>query len=281
MRRSAKAFALPVVLALLAAGCVDIVGADVKQVVREEKHFDTEGKPEVMLSTFDGSIEVRPWNQPGVQVTIEKRGRDDADIRSIEVKTEQTGNRILVEARSQSHANRGLHIGWYVGRSAKFIVSVPAASDVNAKSGDGSIDIEGVNGTIVLHSGDGSIRARDLSGDVDVSTGDGSVRMDGTFQTLRAHSGDGSLRIQAARGSAVTKDWDITTGDGSVTLEIPDGLNAELDAHTGDGRISLSDVTVSNVQGEIRRNDVRGRLGSGGGALRIRTGDGSITLRKQ
>jgi DUF4097 and DUF4098 domain-containing protein YvlB len=269
-----------IVLALMSTGCVDIVGADLKQVVREEKHFDVSGKPEVVLSTFDGSIEVRPWNQPGVQVVVEKRGRDDADIRSIEVKTEQSGNRITVDARAERHANRGLHIGWYVGRSAKLIVSVPAASDVNAKSGDGSIDIEGVTGAIVLHSGDGSIRARDLAGDVDVSTGDGSVHMDGRFQALRAHSGDGSLRIQAGRGSAVAKDWDITTGDGSVTLEIPDGLNAELDAHTGDGRISLTDVTVSNVQGEIRRNDVRGRLGSGGGALRIRTGDGSITLRR-
>src|SRR5881628_233126 len=65
-------------LALLSTGCVDIVGADIHQVVREEKHFSTTGKPEVVLSTFDGSIEIRPWDKPDVQVIVEKRGRDDA-----------------------------------------------------------------------------------------------------------------------------------------------------------------------------------------------------------
>ncbi|PYQ83022.1 MAG: hypothetical protein DMG03_15655, partial [Acidobacteria bacterium] len=94
------------------------------------------------------------------------------------------------------------------------------------------------------------------------------------------HSGDGSVRIHAAPGSTAASDWDISTGDGSITLEIPDGFGAELDAHTGDGRIHVNEITLSNVTGEIRRNTVRGRLGSGGSAVRLRTGDGSITLRR-
>jgi len=265
---------------LCTTACVDIVGADFKQVVREEKRFTTSGRPEVVLSTFDGKIEVRPWDKAEVAVTIEKRGRDDADIRAIEVKADQNGNRITVEVRSEKHSSGGMHFGWNFGRSANLIVSVPASSDLNARSGDGSIDVERVTGKIVLHSGDGSIHARELGGDLDVSTGDGSVHVDGSFASLRAHSGDGSVTIQAARASAASGDWDITTGDGSITLQIPDGFSAELDAHTGDGRIRLEDVTVSNVQGELRRNTVRGRLGSGGGPLRIRTGDGSITLRR-
>jgi DUF4097 and DUF4098 domain-containing protein YvlB len=267
------------VVGLLSVGCADIVGADFKQVVREEKHFTTTGKPEVDLSTFDGPIELRPWDKSEVQVIIEKRGRDDADVRSIDVKVEQTGNRIVIDVRAEKHANRGLHLGWYVGRSAKLIASVPAAADVSARSGDGSIDIERISGTIKLHSGDGSIRARELGGDVNVETGDGSIALDGKFSALRAHSGDGSVRVEAAPGSTASNDWDITTGDGSVTLEIPNGFGGELDAHTGDGRIHLNDVTLTNVTGEIGRNTVRGRLGSGGGAVRIRTGDGSITLR--
>jgi hypothetical protein len=34
------------------------------------------------------------------------------------------------------------------------------------------------------------------------------------------------------------------------------------------------------VIGEIGRNTVRGRLGSGGRNVKVRSGDGSITLRK-
>src|SRR5262249_17873746 len=97
---------------------------------------------------------------------------------------------------------------------------------------------------------------------------------------LRAKTGDGSVTIRAYAGSAAEGDWDIVTGDGSVIVELPDGFNAELDAHTGDGSIGLNDITVSNVSGKIARNNVRGRLGSGGANVRIRTGDGSITLRR-
>jgi hypothetical protein len=39
-------------------------------------------------------------------------------------------------------------------------------------------------------------------------------------------------------------------------------------------------VTVSNVTGRISRSSLRGRLGAGGHNLRVRTGDGSITLKR-
>ena len=70
------------------------------------------------------------------------------------------------------------------------------------------------------------------------------------------------------------------TGDGSVTLEVPDGFGAELDAHTGDGGIHMRDLTLSNVTGTLGKNSLRGRLGDGGRAVRVRTGDGSITLKR-
>jgi hypothetical protein len=65
-----------------------------------------------------------------------------------------------------------------------------------------------------------------------------------------------------------------------VTLELPDGFGGELDAHTGDGRIHMEEITVSNVTGRIAKDTVRGTLGSGGRTVRVRTGDGSITLRR-
>jgi len=37
---------------------------------------------------------------------------------------------------------------------------------------------------------------------------------------------------------------------------------------------------LSNVSGDIVRNRASGRLGAGGHAMRVRTGDGSINLRR-
>jgi DUF4097 and DUF4098 domain-containing protein YvlB len=278
--RSFKGLALPAMLAALLAapGCVDIVGADLnKYVERDEKHFAVSGKPDVALTTFDGSIEVRPWDKDDVQVVIEKRGRDHDDVAAIEVKAEQHGNHIEISVTEPRRDHMGLHFNH---RSAKLIVSVPASSDIAAKSGDGSIDIERVAGHVQLRSGDGSIRGRMLGGDVEANTGDGSIKLDGKLTGLRVHTGDGSVTIRVDAGSSPGNDWDIVTGDGSVTLEVPEGFGAELDAHTGDGGIRMHDLTLSNVTGSIRRNTMRGRLGDGGHALRVRTGDGSITLKR-
>jgi DUF4097 and DUF4098 domain-containing protein YvlB len=280
--RLVKGLALPAVLAALvvAPGCVDIIGADLnKYVERDEKHFAVSGKPDVALTTFDGSIEIRPWDKADVQVVIEKRGRDHDDVAAIEVKAEQHGDRIEVSVTEPKRDHGGFNIH-FNNRSAKLIVSVPASSDVTAKSGDGSIDIERVAGHVQLRSGDGSIRGRMLGGDVEANTGDGSIRLDGKLTSVRVHTGDGSVTIHADPGSSPGADWDIVTGDGSVTLEVPEGFDAEIDAHTGDGGIHMRDLTLSNVTGNIGKNSLRGRLGDGGKAVRVRTGDGSITLRR-
>src|SRR5262245_6186015 len=280
---------------LSTGACVDIVGADLQRYVdRQEKQFSVAGKPDVSLATFDGSIEIRPWDRQEVQVIVEKRASSKESADEIEIHTEQQANRIVVDVKVPRHEGY-LHVHH---RSAKLIVSMPDASDVLAKSGDGAIDVEGIAGRIELRSGDGSIRARRLDGDINVQTGDGSIRLesmngalrvntgdgsiaaDGTFTSVRARSGDGSVRIAAEPGSTLNGDWDISTGDGTVTLALPDGFNAEIDAHTGDGRIHLQDLTLTNVTGRIGRNTVRGRLGEGGSIVHVRSGDGSITLKR-
>ena len=282
---------------LSAPGCIDIVGADMgRYVEREEKHFAVAGKPDVSLSTFDGAIEIRPWDKPEVQVVIEKRGRNKEAVDAIEVHAEASGNRVDIRVTTPRTSGIGLHFNF--SRTAKLIVSVPASSDVKASSGDGSIDIEHVAGRLELRSGDGSIRGRSLDGDVNAHTGDGSIKLDGVsgalsvdtgdgsisvagkLASVRARSGDGSVTIQADPGSIASADWDITTGDGSIILKLPDDFGAELDAHTGDGSIRMQDVTLSNVTGEVGKRTARGRLGAGGPSVRLRTGDGSITLKK-
>jgi DUF4097 and DUF4098 domain-containing protein YvlB len=268
------------VLGALAAvsGCVAISGSDLgKYLEREEKRFSTTGKPDVEVSTFDGSIEIRPWDRPEVEVIVEKRGPSRSSAADIEVHASQSGNHVTVETK-WPHRSGGFHFGR--SPSARLIISLPVSSDILATSGDGSIEVEHISGRIELRSGDGSIRGHDISGDLNVQTGDGSITVDGRFAGLRAHSGDGSVRIHVAADVDASSDWEISTGDGAVTLELPDGFNADLDAHTGDGGINVHDLTLSNVTGQVKRNSVRGRLGSGGRQLRVRTGDGSITLRR-
>jgi hypothetical protein len=283
-------------VAAVSTGCVDVVAIDSRYVDRVERQFSITGRPDLDLSTFDGSIRVRPWNRQEVLIVVERRAatRDAAD--SIEVVAEQDANRISLRVRR--HPDHALD--WtFGGRSASLDVSVPASADLRARSGDGSLDIEGLSGRLELRTSDGSIRGHQLTGELRLATGDGSIRLtdaagiltaqtgdgsvtvEGALSGVSVHTGDGTVRVAQHAPRAESNDWTISTGDGSVTLELPEGFDADLDAHTGDGRIAVEDLGVSNVTGRIGKNRLRGQIGSGGAPLKIRTGDGSITLRRR
>jgi DUF4097 and DUF4098 domain-containing protein YvlB len=281
--------------AVICTGCVEVVAIDGPRYVdRVERQFRVKGKPDITLSTFDGAIEVRPWGRSEVQVVVERRAPSREAAEDIEVEAEQNDEQIRVAVRRRRDRARDWTFG---GRSASLVVNVPASADLAARSGDGSLDVEGIAGRIDLRTGDGSIRGRRLSGELKVATGDGSIRISDADGTLRAqtgdgsinvggalsdvtvHTGDGTVTLSSSGGSAAQGEWSISTGDGSVTLELPEDFNADLDARTGDGQISLDNLRVSNVMGRMAKNRLRGQLGSGGRLLRIRTGDGSITLR--
>jgi hypothetical protein len=282
--------------ALTLSGCSVNLSAE-RLVKREERRFPVTGKPEIVLKTFDGAIQVRSWDKPEVLVTIERQAGDEESLKTIEVKSDQQGNKITVEVLKPAHATT-IAIGVHVGRSAALIVSVPRDADVSARSGDGAVTVEDVAGKLDVNTGDGAVTLRRSNGDLfvrtgdgavslegvrgraELSTGDGSVTVDGVLQRVTARTGDGAVVVRAGEGSAAPTDWDIETGDGSVTLSLPASFAAELDARSNDGRVTVNGFEMTGATREAEGREVKGRLGSGGSRLTIRTGDGGITVGK-
>ena len=279
----------------LCGGCTVRLDSQ-SQIAKEEKRFTVKGTPVVRATTFDGSIHIQSWDKPEVLIEIEKRGPTREAVDALEVKSSQNGDTIEIEVPKPRNVSFQV-VGMGISPTARLNVWVPKRADVRARSGDGSIVIENVNGSIEIPTGDGSIRANDIAGELTLSTGDGSVTVDGaegrlTLDTgdggvnvagkltgVKLHTGDGSIVYRAQPGTAMAEDWDITTGDGGVSIYLPADFGAELDAHTGDGTIRNDLDVEPSGSGQISRRTVRGRLGAGGRQLRIRTGDGSIRLR--
>ncbi|RPJ69003.1 MAG: hypothetical protein EHM24_19865 [Acidobacteria bacterium] len=266
--------------------------------VREEKQFSVTGTPELTLITFDGSMEIRSWDRPTVLVEIEKRANDKATADSMEVRAEQSGNVIRLEVKKPA-TTASSRFGM-TARSARIVATVPKTCNLVARTGDGAISVERLDGKIDLDTGDGSVRAYSVAGwlrahtgdgsmklehvdgTVDLDSGDGSASVSGKLAGLKLHTGDGTVVVRAEDGSAMTEDWEIRTGDGGVRLELPDAFDASLDASTGDGRVRLEGLEPAPApsDGESARRSLRQQLGSGGKQLRVRSGSGSITIRR-
>ncbi|HEX2444458.1 MAG TPA: DUF4097 family beta strand repeat-containing protein [Vicinamibacterales bacterium] len=286
---------LSVAAAVLSVACVVNVDSQ-GQTVREERRFTVSGEPDLRLTTFDGAIEIRSWDQPEVLVEIEKRGPTKEAIDQLEVAVSQEENRIELEARRPIGGDRFIGIGLNVSREVRFIATVPRNCAIVARSGDGSIRIARVNGRIELRTGDGSIRGDEISGELTLNSGDGSIVLDdvdgsvevttndggvsvtGKLARARVQTGDGSLTLRAEAGSRMASDWSLSTNDGSILVYLPDEFSADLDAHTGDGRVR-SEFNLNDEHREREDRSLRGRIGSGGHTLKVRSGDGSISLR--
>jgi hypothetical protein len=259
------------------AGCVDISAGESHMIERVEKRYTVTGTPQVKVGTFDGRVTVSTWDRPEVLVTIEKYAMDQASADRMEVVATQDGDRIDVQVRQERLSGLNFNFGPH---GARLIVSLPARSVLDAASGDGRIEVRDLEGDLTVRTGDGAIRLENVTGSVNARSGDGSVSVDGAPRSLHVRSGDGRVAVRAAPGTKAESEWDISTGDGSVVLEVPEGFGAELDASTGDGRVTVRDVPYSGASGSREHRASRGRIGDGGPTIRIRSGDGSIAVRR-
>lgn len=272
-------------------------------IERDEKRFTVNGTVDLNTDTFDGSIEIRSWDRDEVLVEIEKRGQDKDAVSKIAVTAEQKGGQITVETRHSGRTGM-IGIGHFTSPSARLIISVPRKCNITARTGDGSITLDRVEGKLdlrtsdgsikviegkgdlLVESGDGSLTLDDVSGHVEARTNDGTVRISGTPGSLRVRTGDGSVSLRIRNGAQMTDDWMIDTGDGSVVAELPSGFGAMIEADPGsDGRV-YSDFTLSNTTGPAigpngkarERGAVSGQLGTGGKRLTLRTHDSTIRI---
>lgn len=290
-RRCAAALAL----AGAAAGCV--INMDGEQVVvRDEHRFTVGAGAAVTLETFDGSVTVRSWDRPEVVVEVQKRGPDRETAEALEVTATQDGSQVRVEAPAPRVESEFVGIGNVSGPSVSYEVSVPREVALTVNTRDGSIAVTGIEGAVDLRSGDGSIRANRIDGELKANTGDGSVQiadasgaatiesgdgsihLQGRVDVVHARTRDGSVVIEADEGSAMKADWDVTTGDGSIVLRVPRGFSAEIDAASSNGRVRGEAAGLDTSGGGEDRERLRGRLGSGGHVVRLRSGDGSIRV---
>lgn len=233
------------------------------------KEWQVSGAPEVHISAGDAAIEVEAGTDHRVDANLTTKGWTigDSGLRVIE---HQSGDRIDIEIRQPAtHFSFGNH-------SARLVVRVPREMSGYIRTGDGSVRLTGLHGSVRADTGDGSIQADDLDGILEAHSGDGSVHVQGRFDGLQIHTSDGSVELRAVQGSRMKEGWTLQTGDGSVRLAVPHDLAANLDLHTGDGSIRLNmDVSVNGKQND---HEVRGKMNGGGPLLAVRTGDGSIQV---
>jgi Putative adhesin len=273
------------------------------------KSYTVSGRAQVRVDTNDGSVQTFTGDTKQVEFHVTYDGYQ-LD-KTLHIESRQDGDSVQITARVNGHW--GFSWGGH-NRGLKIEVHMPKEGDLQVDTGDGSVTTQTLNGKVKIHTGDGSVRAEQVAGDVDIDTGDGSITvngakgdirlrtgdghidarnldgkvdafsgdghitLDGRLDSLTVKTGDGSIDARIRAGSKIDSGWSIRTGDGSVDVVLPAELQANIEASTNDGHISLG-IPVT-VEGTFSNSQIHGKMNGGGQPIVIHTGDGSIRLSK-
>ena len=206
------------------------------------KNYTVTGRANVRVDTNDGSVRVTTGDSKTVQFHIEYEGYELNS--NLHIESKQTGDTVELIARTTGHW------GWSWGAHCRRLhidILMPQEADLDAHTGDGSVEANSIHGKVSVYTGDGSVRANSLTGTIELHTNDGSINVDTLKGDIRLHTGDGSIEARELDGKL-----DADSGDGHVRIAGRfDGLNIK----TGDGSVDTRVLPGSKMATSWIRQD--------------------------
>ncbi|MCL2091703.1 MAG: hypothetical protein FWH11_10995 [Micrococcales bacterium] len=148
------------------------------------------------------------------------------------------------------------------------VVASDLTGPVDVSSSDGRIELSRIGGDVVAHSGNGRVEVTDVAGSATVSSSDGKVVVSGVGgDVITARSGNGRVEVSEVAGSATA-----VSRDGAVLVN---QVGGDVDARSGNGRVEVVSVagsaTAVSRDGAVLVEDALGNVTA-------RSGNGSVTV---
>jgi len=249
-------------LSAAGAGC-DIAMADFKQkeTAQWRKTYDLAPGGKVEITNVNGRITVQPSAGNKVEVVAEKSARGASPdaarqaLERIEIAETVSADAISIETKVQ-RGNDGMFN--HSNQQVEYTVKVPAGADVNFRTVNGGIELEGLKGRINAETTNGGIKAREVSGALEASTTNGGVEVD----------------LAALAESGVK----LGCTNGGIDLRLPSDSKATISARITNGGINTNGLQIESA-GESNRRRLDGRLNGGGARIELEGTNGGITIR--
>jgi DUF4097 and DUF4098 domain-containing protein YvlB len=168
--------------------------------------------------------------------------------------------------------------GFSVGRgcTGQVRLVVPEGLPVTVHTSDGSVLVRDLTGSVTSSTSDGHVSLHNLSGAVDASSSDGGMDVSGVTGRLTLRTHDGSIHGSGLRTPRVTAESSdggidlrfatapdhvtVQSRDGSIGVHVPhDGTSYAVTADVSDGH---QDVSVPTDPRADRQIDVKASDGS-------------------
>jgi len=222
----------------------------------------------VTLDVHNGSIQVRTWDRPEVEVHVRIESHDSSSAsrrraNQVSVDIEGSPDRVSIKSRM---FERDTWSVWYLmfgdwADAPKVSYSITAPKGVRWRISDHNANAE----------------IRDVNAALDVSTHNGSVRVVNLGGPLALSMHNGYANIDFA---SFTSDSRIATHNGTVELAMPAASRFAVDARGHHIHVS-SDFPVAIRSSDFGRRDVSGSVNGGGPKLQLTAHNGGFRIRSK
>jgi len=238
--------------------------SDAGDEVREEFHqtYPLAATGRVSVENLNGGVQIKVWDRAAVQVDAIKHAyrRERLTEAKIDVNSSEENIRIKTDYPDQNQTFTSDERGRYENPAiVDYILTVPRQAVLESiELVNGSIDIDGAEGSVKASSINGRVTARGLLVEAKLSTINGPLHA--TFTRLDE-----------------TKPISLQSINGPVTLVIPSDSNAMVRASTVHGGIS-NDFGLLVKDGEYVGHDLAGQIGTGGPRIKLGNVNGPIRI---
>jgi DUF4097 and DUF4098 domain-containing protein YvlB len=305
---------LPLVPAsLLLNGCLYIGDFADSDAYREDFHsmhaLDSGGT--VTIETFNGSIDLRGWEQNSVEVNGTKSASAKSALDAIKIEVDSTPGSVRIRAVRPPDFYRNMGV--------RFSIRVPRKARLELiSSSNGKIQVEDVEGNARLHTSNGGVRISRIKGEVEARTSNGSIEAEDVDGNVNLHTSNGAIRAETSHGTfeGTTKNGSITarlndpsttwpvraessnghidltleaqqlpevramTSNSSILLRLPASASARVRAVTSHSSVTSDFGGLETGNDRRRHSDLRGTIGSGGPLIDLSSTNGSIKILK-
>ncbi|MHB8653041.1 MAG: DUF4097 family beta strand repeat-containing protein [Terriglobia bacterium] len=237
MNRNRIAFLFAGMVVLLAAVSIP---ARADREIEKTLKLDPGGR--FVLDADAGSVTITGTSEAGAKVIITSNRDDLASLFNFNFEDGPGTARVT--------ARKTFHDSWLKNLSMHFEIRVPTTTQLELKTGGGSIKVYGIKGDSDLKTSGGSVNVSDLAGRLNVATSGGGISLREVTGDARVGTSGGSIDVASLSGSLhgntsggpihisrVDGDVDAETSGGSIHIE---GAGGRVIAKTSGGSIEVS-----------------------------------------
>src|ERR1700754_60857 len=240
-----------------------VLAGESGEEVREEFHqtYALSATGRVSLENLNGNVQIKVWDRPAVQLDAVKRAyrKERLSEVRIEVNSTEENIRIKTEYPDWNQTFRSDDRRYDNPALVDYTLTVPRKAILESiELVNGSLDVDGAEGSVKASSINGRLTARNLLGEAKLSTINGSLNASFT---------------QLDEAKPIT----LGSVNGSVTLIIPSNSNAMIRAGTVHGAIT-NDFGLQVKDGDYVGHNLDGQIGNGGPKIKLGNVNGGIRI---